>query len=249
MPLTDVQSYLHPAPPTHVHLDHTATDSPFASLQPDRRCTPISNALGFQMHSDRRCTRATPTLLEQRRPRPTLLLASSTGCSCVIICVFMRKIARSRRDHHSNFVSDAEGAQLHGIGTAAHRSGISQELIDALPRIAWAETAQCKRINGDAVKVTPEPSAAAVEVASLSGGVRSGEQGLGSAKVGSAAPPTSEAEGCSVAERTPISRLVLDNNAKLEGDLKLRDVPDDETTGDGEVCSVHRRFWPPRHPC
>ena len=63
----------------------------------------------------------------------------------------MRKIARSRRQS-GLFPPDGDGAQLAG-GPAlggGRRAGVSQELIDALPRVTWSDTAQAKLGRGAA---------------------------------------------------------------------------------------------------
>eukprot|EP00316_Scyphosphaera_apsteinii_P019878 CAMPEP_0119325204 /NCGR_PEP_ID=MMETSP1333-20130426/65211_1 /TAXON_ID=418940 /ORGANISM="Scyphosphaera apsteinii, Strain RCC1455" /LENGTH=683 /DNA_ID=CAMNT_0007333109 /DNA_START=135 /DNA_END=2186 /DNA_ORIENTATION=- len=62
--------------------------------------------------------------------------------TCVIVCVFMRKIARSRRDTQS-VLGDTDASPANGAPQNCRRAGIPQDLIDALPRMKWSDATQC----------------------------------------------------------------------------------------------------------
>jgi len=73
----------------------------------------------------------------------TSLLFGTVGFAlytCIIVCLFMRKLARSR--HQLGQLRDVE--QGFGMATTRHaRRGIPQEAIDALPRVHWSAASAC----------------------------------------------------------------------------------------------------------
>jgi len=169
--------------------------------------------------------------------------------TCVIICVFMRKISRSRRDNQSNFFPDHEVAHTHGGAHAGRRNGVSQEFIDALPRVAWKDAAKSAPVAAtrgqqtsiDRSSDTPSAASTFAEVSSatskaepqgaraeptISCDVAEGQHAESSEQpVGAAARPLAQAAAPTAGTKS--STANADNVA----------TPDD-AGADDEICSV-----------
>jgi len=164
----------------------------------------------------------------------TSLLFGTVGFvlyTCVIICVFMRKIARSRRESQTAHFGDAEAAQVNGPHGSGHRSGISQDIIDALPRIAWAETTQCQRAKKDVAEGSAPPLASNKVAPS---GAKTG----GSLRVEEACERCGPDAADVAGGETGVVAL-CDEAATCRGPCSKRsDVDEDEGGTEREICSV-----------
>jgi len=61
--------------------------------------------------------------------------------TCVIVCVFLRKFARARRNTRQRQFGGEAMQMGNGTGSRAPRRGLSQDIIDGLPRTSWNEAA------------------------------------------------------------------------------------------------------------
>ena len=120
----------------------------------------------------------------RRPPLPDLTPASSrVRYSCVIVCVFLRKIASSRSRDPQHFAGDAAPPEL--PPPPPSRRGVSQELLDTLPRQRWADTSKRKRVV-DCGGGESRRDGGGIELAPIGDGTTAGDGGVvGDLEVGS----------------------------------------------------------------
>ena len=178
-------------------FDHSMVVAPFISDPLDRGSPNLQNAPllyggggGMDIYDDiwaydasRRAWHQVEVLssISKTQSIITSLMFGTVGFTlytCIIFCVFMRKVARSRRQLGQ--LADVETGAAAG-GPRPLRRGISSETIDALPRISWSAA---KASAEDAVgqtsaagkKAAPSVLNEGIELSDMGAGEAGGEK-------------------------------------------------------------------------
>lgn len=169
----------------------------------------------------------------------TSLLFGTVGFAiytCIIVCIFMRKLARSRRQLGQ--LADAEQGGAMQSGRQARR-GIPQEAIDALPRLQWSAARECaEQLSGAGHR--PEGAADAVEQPAGAAHPPERTTDVGSSTESGDGDPKPAGEDLTVEDCN--SSVASDAPGAVEIEMKtVESTPagkGEDEDGEGELCSV-----------